>query len=253
MQRGVGRWLLPRRHHEATVTADVEVGVAQRCARPRREIGRSGDVASIHCEQVGGGGAEIGVPVPDRVAGMQDRGDLGVLAQIPQPTVVVDGARRRQQRCAHHHPRATARRPDGFDAAWRCQDLDGLAAGPGKVPQRSGRLVVVLGRAHRDEHQVVVRGERRCRLALGTPGQPAGRGFALRVEFPHRRDVGGALLVELADRRDDPRAVCGHRKPGHPRQREVLVEIAERGFGHATFVAQGVSLISKLTTDRLAP
>ena len=61
--------------------ADVEVGVAQRCARPRREIGRSGDVAGqIQREQMRGGGAEIGVPVPDRIAGMQDRGDLGVLA-----------------------------------------------------------------------------------------------------------------------------------------------------------------------------
>ncbi len=44
MQRRVGRRLLPRRHHEAAVAADVEVGVAQRCARPRREIGRRGDV-----------------------------------------------------------------------------------------------------------------------------------------------------------------------------------------------------------------
>ena len=146
--------------------------------------------------------------------------------------------RRRQQRCAHHRPRDVARGLHDFDPAGRRKNLDGLAARRGQTPQRRGRLVVVVGRAHRDEQQITVGGERRRRLALGAAGQPSSRPLALRVEFPDRGDVFGALLVELADRRHDSRAVRRHRQPGHPRQGEVVVEIAERGFGHATFVAQ---------------
>ncbi len=81
---------LPGRHHEPAVGADVEVGVAQRPARSRRQVDRRRIVRRVQREQMWSVGPEVLVPVSNRIAGVQDRGDLVVLAQLPQPTVVVD-------------------------------------------------------------------------------------------------------------------------------------------------------------------
>ncbi len=42
------------------------------------------------------------------------------------------------------------------DPTGRRENLDGLAASRRQTPQRRGRLVVVLGRAHRHEQHVTV-------------------------------------------------------------------------------------------------
>ncbi len=182
--------------------------------------------------------AEIPVPVSNRISGVQYRGDLVVLAQIPQPVIVFETARRRQQRRTYHRHRFVACRLDRVDAAGRRKHLDGLATGRRKVPQRRGRLVVVIGRTYRDEQQVTLGCERGRRLALRPSGQAAARRQALRVQFPDRGDVFGALLAELADGGHDARAVWRDGQPGHSRKGEEVVEIAEWGFGHAMFVAQ---------------
>src|SRR3954453_1599887 len=152
--------------------------------------------------------------------------------------IVFETTRRRQQRRTYHRRRFVACRLDQVDATCRRKYLDSLAAGRGKAPQRRGRLVVVVGRTYRDEQQVIAGCERRRRLALGPSGQAAARCHVLRVEFPDRGDVFGALLAELADGGHDARAVWRDGQPGDSRKGEEVVEIAEWSFGHATFVAQ---------------
>ena len=195
-------------------------------------------------------GPEVLVPVPDRIAGVQDRADLVVLAQIPQPTVVVDVARRRQHRCAHHGTLGASR------AVLTASTPPGSATTSTASPPAAGNRHNAAGGLSSSSvgrtatnNRSPSDGERRRRLALGAAGQASCRALPCRVEFPDRGDVFGALVVEFADRRHHPRSVRRYRQPGHPRQREVVVEIAERVFGHATFVAQRVvSLIFKLTS-----
>ena len=76
-----GGRLLPAGDHEPAVGADVEV--ASRNALPGDSVRSRGAPPSRTVPQMRLAGPEILVPVPDRVAGVQDRGDLGVLTQIP--------------------------------------------------------------------------------------------------------------------------------------------------------------------------
>jgi hypothetical protein len=95
------RRLQPAGDHESTVRAEVEVGVAQRASRRGREIGRRTGGGRIETEQMQLAGPKIGVPVSNWIAGVQDRGDLVVLATVPQPAVVVQVLRRRQHWSTH--------------------------------------------------------------------------------------------------------------------------------------------------------
>ncbi len=205
-QRCARRGLLPARDDEPAVGTDVEIGVAQRTSRCRGEV--SGLVTGqIDTEHVGLCGPEVGVPVPNRIAGVHDRRDLVVLAQFAQPTVVVDVAGRRQLRPAHHRHIGVPRGAHRLDTAGQRQRLERLAARRGQAPQRRGRFVVVGARSHRQKQDVTAGGEHRRRLPLGAARQPPRRTPARRVDFPDRADVFGALVVELGDRRHDPRPV----------------------------------------------
>ena len=109
-------------------------------------------------------------------------------------------------------------------------------AGLRQQPQRGPVLGVVVRlrgdvRAAGGEQQPAVRQEGRLGLARRRPGQPAGRPPALRVDLPQRGGVALAVRGPLRHRGDQPAAVRGQREPADPGERDVVVEVLERGAG----------------------
>lgn len=72
---------VPAGHHRAAVGGDLERGLVQRAARRRGEVLPGVGVPGPGQEQPFLGRAEVVVPVPHRVAGVQDRGDLALGAR----------------------------------------------------------------------------------------------------------------------------------------------------------------------------
>ena len=180
--------------------------------------------------------AEIAVPVPHGVRGVQHRADLpGLAGRAPGRVVLVgDGAGERLRpdddgaRGAGDHRWPDPARPAAHDV--------GLARGREPPERRRGvvgglRLVGVG--AGRGEEQVAV-GEERLPGLPGAPREPAGGPLARRVDLPQRGAEAGALRVGRGDRGDQPGAVRRHgqaRQPG-----EVLegLQVAPRGHGMST-------------------
>ena len=238
------------------VTTKLPSGLTSKSASRSAPAGRGvrsvGEVSSPSTRQMRGAGAEIPVPVPDRIAGVQYRGDLVVLAQVPQPVVVVDVQRRRQQRRAYHRlgvSRAvlTASTPPG-----------GARPRPPRrrrrqIPRGRGRLVVVVGRAHRDVQQVTVGRERRRRLALRPSGQASGRQPAfgsssqIAVTYSVRFSLGSLTVVTT-------RAPSGETASPDTRGRAKSRRDRRTGFRSCDVRSTAVvSLIFKLTHGTLTP
>src|SRR5690606_32223252 len=148
-------------------------------------------------------GAEVVVPVPHGVAGVQDRGHLLVLAGRAQGGVLREVPRGRQElrRDAHDVGRAGGERSG--DPAGRRRDDTRLAAVGGQQPQGGDRVGTVGGvrvGPGGGEQEVTGARERGGRLALRRAGQAAGRPLARRVHLPQGRAVRGALAVERLHR-----------------------------------------------------
>ena len=191
---------VPRDHGGATVGGELGVGLQERVAgrrrlvRPGHRVVAVGDRAGEQARLVG---PEVVVPVADRVAGVQDRGDLAVLARLAALLVVLAGHRAGQRRREHRDRVRRRGRRDALEAARARADDAGLAAALRQQPQGRGRVVVgLLGvgvRARGEEEQVAAGGERHGALALAAARQAAGGGLAGGVDLPHRADEPGAL------------------------------------------------------------
>jgi len=227
-QPALGLREVPRGDDEGAVRAEVVARLAQRAARPGGQVhdgevlggvlGRldpPGDVVpsrEVPAEQVRCGRAEVVVPVPDRVALVQDRADLRVLADRAQALVVLGIRRRGQQVRGEDDGSRRAGRLHAGDAAGVDGDHASLAAAGGQDPERGGVgcLLGVLGlrvRARGREQEVAVGGERRAGLALGAAGEPTGRAGARREDLPQRGVRLRAVVVERGDLGDQPRPV----------------------------------------------
>ena len=240
----------PGRDHRTTVGRDVGGllrerggGVGGEVVQVEAGLGPAGDgFAQVGVEpggeQVRRGRAEVAVPVADRVGGVQDRGDLLLLALLAA-TLVVGGVGGTGQhvRGEQHHGRVR-RGPQAAEPGRPGGDQPRLRTVGGEQPERGHRLLVAVGLfgigARREKEQVARGGERGGGLPLGAAGQSPGRGVARRVDLPQRRAVPGAGGVEGRDRGDQAGAVRGERQPGRTRQREVGVEIVE-GIACARF------------------
>ncbi len=198
-------------------------------------VGRLGDGGVLEHEEVGGVGAEVGVPVAHGRVGVQDRGDLLLLALLARLGVgllgVVGVLGHRHQR-GHDEHAAVAPGQDGLDAAGTRDDQPGLAARGRDHPERGDRVVSVGVRvgAGRDEVQVALGVEGRTRLALGRTGDAARGRLAGRVELPDRVGVAGLLGVQRRDDRGQPLAVGTQRQPVHARVRDEVLQVVERGL-----------------------
>src|SRR5690606_34954042 len=124
----------------AAVGGEREDGVAQRLARVRGEVADLLQAVGAEPagEQAGAAGAEVVVPVADRVALVQDRADAGVLAGLaPLGLVRLLPA----EHVGDERDRAGGG-AEGADAAGAGGDPAGLAARGGQQPQ--GRLLLAV-------------------------------------------------------------------------------------------------------------
>ena len=177
-------------------------------------------------------GADVVIPMAHRVSRVQQSRHLVVLAQRPQPLVVLDTAGRRQQGRGDQRDVGLAGGMNRVDSAGEFEDGDGLSSRSRKPPQRRRRFVAVVGSgdvARGDEEQVTSCGEHRGRLPLAAAGEASRGSLPRDVEFPHGGHVLGALGVELTDRRDRTGAVGRYRQSRGSGQRQVVVEVSE-GF-----------------------
>ncbi len=175
--------------------------------------------------------AEVLIPVADRVAGVQDRLDLGVGPQVAQALLGfgVGGRGQGARDDQHRVPRRRCR--DRRDAAGPPGQQPRLAAAAGQQPERRLRLVLrrlALGPPGH-EQQVATGAERRLALPLGAAGEPPGRSAAERIHLPQRADVRGLLAVQCGHRGHQASTVRRQGERGHPRQGEIGVEVVERG------------------------
>ena len=180
---------------------------------------------------------EVVVPAPDRMLLVQDGGDAGVLAGLPPPLVLLDAGRARQR----------GRQEDDVAGVAGHRQLGHVAAAAGHQPRLTGlrqqpQRRTVLGvvvrlrldvRAAGGEQQPAVRQERRLRLARRRPGQPPRRPLPAGVDLPERGGVALPVRRPLGDRGDEPDAVGGEGQPAQPRERDVVLEVLERGTERA--------------------
>ncbi len=209
--------------------------VAGEVGEPQRRVGLRGQrrhVGGRGGEQPGGRRPEVVVPVPHRVAIVQDRRDLRLPALLRGLGVVaVVGAC--QGRRAEQQGAGLAGHDEPADAAGPTCHQPRLTPGPRQQPQRRRLRVVLLvtgdaaGSARR-EQQVALAGEGGARLALRAAGQPASGFPAPWVELPQRRDVAGPLGVQGLHGRDEAGAVGRQGQPDQPRLLDEGGEVVER-------------------------
>ena len=216
---------------QADVGADPTAGVGQQVAEVGRRRGQVGPARrlQVHRQQPGLLLAEVMVPEPDRIALVQHRGHLALLAERPLVGIGPVVGRTGEAADAQH---GAARGPGGGDARPAPDPAGhdvGLAAGGGQAPERGG-VLLVLGRCRLlvcrggggerpfgAEQQAAVAQEGRGRLALRRPGHPSGGSRPGRVQLPPGRGVGRALRVQRGDRDEQPAVRTGHQRT-QPRQ-----------------------------------
>ena len=237
--RRAGRGHLPRRHDEAAVGADVEVALAQRAPRGAGSGRGCGPSTS---EQMRAGRARGRGPSTEpgsRCAGPPMT--LLSLRSVPQPPVVVDVSAPTAAAVAATTVTAAARAVrTAVDAAGQRQRLDRLAARRGQPPQRRGRLVVVVASdataTNSRSPSAVNAGDDSPlapRVSRRAGRWPAGSSSQIALTNSVRLSLSSATVVTTRD------PSGRHRQAGHPRQREVVVEVVEgrRRGRHALLVA----------------
>ena len=174
-------------------------------------------------------GPQVVVPVPDRVAVVEDGGHLAFAAGLAFGGVglVVRGAD--VGRGADDHRAGTGRGDDPAEPAGAARHRMGLPALGGQQPDHTVVLVRfrLVGAGHgsfRAEQEIPVRGEGAETLALLRTGQAPRGSLALGVEFPPRRPVAGAFPVPVGDGHQHP-SLRGDRQRTQPRQAGVVAQI----------------------------
>ena len=159
---------------------------------------------------------EVVVPVPDRVALVQDRRHSGVLARLSAFLVVLDRVRARQRRSGEGHVSGLAGYRDVPHVAPATRHLARLAR-LRKKPQCGAILGVLVRLGLRvrpagGEQQPTVWQERRVRLARCRAGQPVRGPLAAGVDLPEGRGEALPVGSPLRDGGHEPDAVGGEGK-----------------------------------------
>ncbi len=177
-------------------------------------------------------GTEVGVPVPDRVAGVKDRGHAGVLAGGPSLGILrlTGGA---GEDLGNDDGGVRVRgRGDGTDPTRSRVEQFRLTAMLRQPPQRGllSGIVGAVARAGpgRGEQQVARREESGTGFTLGAAGQPVRGPLPRGVHFPKGGGVARALRIEGGHRRHEAASAGVHREPAHPREGDEVLELVER-------------------------